>query len=68
MCSEEIKEMKVKKYRLRFEKSLIDMIVPVLGWIFLSFITVGVAVPFFLLYIIKVTINNTTVEHYNTIE
>ncbi|WP_425439286.1 DUF6693 family protein [Pseudoalteromonas denitrificans] len=60
--------MKVKKYRLRLEKSLIDIFLPVLGWIFLCFITFGLAIPFFLFYMVKIVINNTVIEHYNTLD
>lgn len=60
--------MKIKKYRLRFDKSLIDLFLPIAGWTLLTFLTLGLATPFFIMYIIKITINNTVIEHYNTID
>ncbi|PAJ75614.1 hypothetical protein CJF42_04670 [Pseudoalteromonas sp. NBT06-2] len=60
--------MKIKKYRFRFEKSLVDMFLPLLGWGILCFISFGLMLPLFFIYILKVVINNTVVEHYNTVE
>ncbi|WP_042151986.1 MULTISPECIES: hypothetical protein [unclassified Pseudoalteromonas] len=60
--------MKIKKYRLRFDKSLMDLFLPITGWTLLTLVTFGLATPFFIIYIIKITINNTVIEHYNTID
>ncbi len=60
--------MKIKKYRLRFEKPLLDFLFPTLGWALICFFSLGLLLPLFFIYILKVAINNTVIEHYNTID
>lgn len=54
--------MRTVKYHLDFKKSLADFVLPMIFWTFLIFVSFGVLFPFFLLFLGKTIVNNTTVE------
>ncbi len=54
--------MKVRKYRLRFKKNYSEMIIPILLWTIMMMISLGMLIPFFMLYFFRELINNTVIE------
>ncbi|ALU44167.1 DUF6693 family protein [Pseudoalteromonas rubra] len=52
-------------YKFHLNLKLSDVFIPILLWQLLVVMTFGIALPFFLLYLSKVVLNNLTVKKYS---
>ncbi|AOT07045.1 DUF6693 family protein [Pseudoalteromonas luteoviolacea] len=52
-------------YKFNINLKFTDVLIPILLWQILVVLTFGVALPFFILYLIKLVLNNLTVKKYS---
>ncbi|TMP26133.1 hypothetical protein CWB99_19310 [Pseudoalteromonas rubra] len=52
-------------YKFNLNLKFSDVFIPILLWQLVVVMTFGIALPFFLLYLIKLVLNNLTVKKYS---